>query len=147
MTTNDAGQAAAIYAKLYHDEREKSAQLRAENQRLLGILQLVVAIHDYSDLDRGIGTATTEGMAWLAARNAITAALAGEDGPEFLKEPGGSPITEEWLQSTGIYVAHGSPKVFRCSLPENRWGLGLIDIQRDATRSTVLALLAALGVR
>ena len=52
------------------------ARLIAAAPDLLEALKAVALRHDYSYLDKGIGTATGEGKAWLAARAAIKKAEA-----------------------------------------------------------------------
>lgn len=50
------------------------AQLRDINAELLEALKFAVSQHDYSGLDRGIGTATADGCRWIAARNVVAKA-------------------------------------------------------------------------
>jgi hypothetical protein len=47
--------------------RDKNSEL----VRLRAILKTLVDAHDYSSLDRGIGTALPDGKMWLAARAAV----------------------------------------------------------------------------
>lgn len=44
------------------------AEMRAEIERLRAALSALVAMHDYSHLNTGIGTALPAGKAWLEAR-------------------------------------------------------------------------------
>ena len=48
--------------------KDEIERLRNINTELLGALKFTVGQHDYSDLDRGVGTATPDGVRWLAAR-------------------------------------------------------------------------------
>ena len=52
----------------------KVSKLRAINAELVEALKFAVSQHDYSGLDRGIGTATADGCRWIAARNLIAKA-------------------------------------------------------------------------
>lgn len=50
------------------------ARLIAAAPDLLEALRSLISTHNLSALDKGIGTATKSGMAWLAARAAIAKA-------------------------------------------------------------------------
>jgi hypothetical protein len=46
----------------------QASKMEAERDKLRVTLIEIVALHDYTDLDRGIGTALSEGKLWLRAR-------------------------------------------------------------------------------
>ena len=58
-------------AKYQARDLEEIESLKARAQELEAALRALVDTHDYSTLNRGIGTATPEGQRWLKARAAL----------------------------------------------------------------------------
>lgn len=74
MLSNSAARHADA-ATLAHPPAASSAARVAELETALrGVLSLDVARKEFGYLDKGIGTATTAGKSWLAARSALSAA-------------------------------------------------------------------------
>lgn len=57
---------------------EDIARLRTINAELVAALSVLVEHHDYSYLDRGVGTATDSGKAWIKAHKLLAKAKGGK---------------------------------------------------------------------